>query len=517
MKILTSAEMREIDRKTIEEAGIPGAVLMENAGIRIARVIVDRFPRIADERVIIIAGKGNNGGDGLVVARHLRAFGAKPRVILLAAGDDLSGDAALNFRIAAKIGLELVEAPTLEAWKKVRPGLHRASIIVDAIFGTGLQRAAAGIFAAAIEDINRADGFKIAVDLPSGLSSDTPLLIGPAVKADLTVALAAPKISHVLPPSEEYVGELEVAGIGIPEALFDDPSLKLSFVQRADAAPFLKKRKRDTHKGTYGHVLILAGSRGKTGAAVLAGRAALRMGAGLVTLGTPAGCLPAIGRSTPEIMVEPLAETAEGTLSEGASGRVLDLARGKEAILIGPGLSTHPSTARLAAKILPKIKVPVVIDADGLNIIAGDCGLLERLKAPAVLTPHPGEFARLTGLPTKDILERRLDVASEFAVTHGLCLVLKGYRTLTAAPDGRVLVNATGNPGMATGGSGDVLSGMIVSLVVQEKDLCGATAAAVYVHGLSGDIGASRLGERPLIAGDLLRFLPAAVRPFEEP
>jgi hydroxyethylthiazole kinase-like uncharacterized protein yjeF len=419
--------------------------------------------------------------------------------------------------VAERIGLRIEKAPTIEAWKKRRPALGRAAIIVDAIFGTGLQKAAGGLFAAAIEDINAAKGFKIAVDLPSGLSSDTPNLIGPAVRADLTVALAAPKISHVLPPAEEYVGELVVAGIGIPEALLTDPALKRSFVERDDVAPFLKKRRRDTHKGTYGHLLVLSGSRGKTGAAVLAGRAGLRMGAGLVTLGTPAGCLPAVARTTPELMVEPLAETPEGTLAEEGAARVLELARGKDAVLIGPGISVHASTARLLAKVLPRLKMPVVIDADGLNIIAADPSLLDGRQGPAVLTPHPGEFSRLTGLPTKEILERRLDLASDFAVRRDVVLVLKGYRTLTACPDGRVFVNPTGNPGMATGGSGDVLGGMIASLLVQEKDVSGATAAAVYLHGLSGDIGASRLGERALIAGDLIRCLPAAIRSFEGP
>ena len=355
--------MREIDRKTIEEAGIPGAVLMENAGIRITRSIVERFPAIAEERIVIVAGKGNNGGDGLVVARHLRALGAKPRVILLAAGAELRGDAALNLGIAYKTGVDIVEAPTGEAWKKARKALDRASIIVDAIFGTGLLKAAGGVYGAAIEDINRAEGYTVAVDIPSGLSSDTPLLIGPAVKADLTVALAAPKVSHVLPPAEEHIGELEVAGIGIPEALFDDPSLKLSFVRRADVAPFLKKRKRDTHKGTYGHVLILSGSRGKTGAAVLAGRAALRMGAGLVTVGTPASCLPAIARPTPELMVEPLSETDEGTLSEAAAERILELVRGKDAVLIGPVLVGPALPIQLDIALMSSAVAFVFVDA----------------------------------------------------------------------------------------------------------------------------------------------------------
>jgi hydroxyethylthiazole kinase-like uncharacterized protein yjeF len=516
MKVLTSAEMREIDRKTIEDVGIPGPVLMENAGIRVTRAILERFPEAASERIVIIAGKGNNGGDGLVVARHLSGWGAMPKVILLGSKAELRGDAALNFGIAERMGLDIAESPTSEAWKKLCPVLFRASVVVDAIFGTGLQKPAGGLYAEAIEDINRAAGFKVAVDIPSGLSSDTSLLIGPAVKADLTIALAAPKIPHVLPPAEEYVGVLEVVEIGIPNAMFEDEGLKLSFMRHEDVRPCLKKRKKDTHKGTYGHLFILSGSRGKAGAAALAGRAALRMGAGLVTVGTPEGCLPAIARPTPELMIEPLPQTAEGTLAEEAGDRILELVKGKDAVLVGPGLSTHPSTTRLVLGLLPRLRVPIVIDADGLNIVAGNIEALGRLRAPAVLTPHPGEFSRLMGIPTRDILDRRLELAADFAATRGVVLVLKGYRTLTANPDRRVFINSTGNPGMASGGSGDVLSGIIAALVIQEKDLFEATAAAVYVHGLSGDIGASRLGERPLIAGDLIRYLPAAVRALEE-
>jgi ADP-dependent NAD(P)H-hydrate dehydratase / NAD(P)H-hydrate epimerase len=515
MKVLTAAEMREIDRTTIEDIGIPGPILMENAGIRIVGVMRRSLPALAGERIVIVAGKGNNGGDGFVVARHLLALGAKPRIILLAAKAEVRGDAALNLGMAAKLGLEVIEAPTIEAWRKARPALLKATVIVDAIFGTGLQKAAEGVQAAAIADVNRADGFTIAVDVPSGLSSDTPLLIGPAVRADLTVTLAAPKICHVLPPAEAYVGALAIEDIGIPARLLEDPGLKLSVLEREDVAPFLRKRGRDTHKGSFGHLFILSGSRGKSGAAVLAGRAALRSGAGLVTVGTPAACLPAIARPSPELMVEPLPDTPEGTLSERALGRILELISGKDAVLIGPGLSTHPETSRLILKLLPKIKVPVVLDADGLNIVAAGPEILRRMRAPAVLTPHPGEFARLAGLPVKEVLDRRLELAREFAAKYGTILVFKGYRTLIATPDGTARINPTGNPGMATGGSGDVLSGMIASLIVQEKDIAGAAAAAVYVHGLSGDIGAARLGERGLIAGDLIRHLPAALRPFE--
>lgn len=515
MKVLTSKEMREIDRKTIEEIGIPGPVLMENAGIRITGAILKRFPRITEENVVIVAGKGNNGGDGFVVARHLFNLGARPNVLLLASKQELKGDAALNLGIAEKIGVEIAEVTKIEEWKKRRIGLFHASVIVDAIFGTGLLKPAEGLYATAIEDINKAPGFKVAVDIPSGLSSDTHLLIGPAVKADLTVALAAPKIGHVLPPAEEYVGELVISDISIPPFLFEDESLKLEVIEKKDALPYIQKRKRDSHKGTYGHLFVLAGSLGKTGAAVMAAKAALRMGAGLVTVGTPQSCLPVIARSMMELMTEALPETPQKTISEAALPMVLDLLKGKDAVLIGPGISAHPSTAKLVVSLMPKIKVPAVIDADGLNILAENPDALKSFSCPAVLTPHPGEFARLIRRSNKDVLDNRLALAAEFADKYKVFLVLKGYRTLVATPLGKIFINPTGNPGMATGGSGDVLSGMIASLIIQEKNILGATVAAVYLHGLSGDIGAKKIGERPLIAGDLIKYLPQALKEME--
>lgn len=515
MKILTSREMREIDRFTIEELGVPGPVLMENAGLRIADEIVRRFPPIGEESVVIVAGKGNNGGDGLVVARRLADRGARPLVLLLAAKKDLRGDAALNLAVAEKVGLEIVEIGDAAAWKKQRTRLHHASIIVDAIFGTGLEKPAEGLPAAAIEDINAATGFTVAVDVPSGLSSDTYRIIGPAVRADLTVALGAPKIPHLFPPAEDYVGELVVADIGIPPFLFEDAQLKLELIEFADVVCRFKLRARDGHKGTYGHVFILAGSYGKTGAAVLSGKAALRAGAGLVTVGTPLSCLPVVARSMAELMTEPLPETEAKTAAFEALPRLRELLPGKDVFLLGPGLSTHSSTADLVRALIPEFPGPVVIDADGLNILASDLSGLKTMSQPAVLTPHPGEFARLTGLTSAEVQADRLGLASRFAVEHRVFLVLKGYRTLIATPDGRLCVNPTGNPGMATGGSGDVLSGLIAAFIAQEKDVLGAVLAAVYLHGRSGDIAAGKLGERALIAGDLIRYLPVALKEME--
>jgi NAD(P)H-hydrate epimerase len=512
MKILTAREMKEIDRTAIEDIGIPGVVLMENAGLRIVRALKGRVPKPEDESVVIVAGKGNNGGDGFVVARHLFNSGVRPEVLLLTAKEEVRGDAAVNLAVVLKLGIPMTEIRTPAEWKKARVKVSRATVIVDALFGTGLIKPLDGLFALAVGDINASAAFKVAVDIPSGLSSDTFELIGPCVKADLTVALAAPKIAHIFAPAAGCVGELVVAPIGIPPFLFESSELKIELVEGKAVLPFFTKRQKDTHKGSYGHVLVVAGSVGKTGAAALAAKAALRMGAGLVTVATAESALPVVARSMAELMTEPLAETAEKTIAKEALPRALVLLKGKNAVLLGPGLSTHPSTAEFVLGLLLKIKIPCVIDADGLNIVAADPDLLRRLSAPAVLTPHPGEFARLAGRTAAEVLKYRLELVPEFAAKYGVTVALKGYRTLVASPDGRVFVNPTGNPGMATGGTGDVLGGLIASQIVQEKDFLGAVLSAVFAHGLAGDIAAEALGERSVAASDLIRYLPPALK-----
>ncbi len=512
MKVLTSKQMKEIDRVAIEEMGILGPTLMENAGFQIFQNIQKRFRELNKEKIVIVAGKGNNGGDGFVVARHLFNHGADPVVLLLASKNEVRGDAALNLKIADEIGIKIHEVCSPKDLNLQKGKIFLATVLVDAIFGTGLTQPAKGLYVKVIELINKSKAYTIAVDIPSGLSSDTFRIIGPCVKADLTVTLAAPKISHVFPPAEEYVGELVVADISIPSFLFDKEDLKLEFVERKTVLPYFKKRQRDAHKGTYGHLFILSGSLGKTGAAVMAGKAALKMGAGLVTVGTPESCLPIVARSMDELMTEPLPETHEKTLSSEALDKALSLLDGKDALLIGPGISTHPSTAEFVLSLIPKIKTPVVIDADALNILASKPEIIKSLRKPAVLTPHPGEFARLLNLSTREVLEKKLELVPQFAAEYGVYLVLKSYRTLTAAPDGKVYINSTGNPGMATAGSGDVLSGMMASMIIQEKNLLEAVLAAVYIHGLSGDLGVEKLGEKPLLAGDIIRYLPKSIK-----
>ena len=511
MKILTSREMRDIDRRAIEGIGIPGVVLMENAGLRIVRALKGKFPDPRAERIVVVAGKGNNGGDGLVVARHLANAGARPEVLLVAGREEVGGDAAVNLTVALMSGIPVAEIRDAADWKRRRGKVLGATVVVDALFGTGLAKPLDGLHAAVVADINRSAAFKLSVDIPSGLSADSFEVIGPCVEADLTVTLAAPKIAHIFPPAADRVGELVVAPIGIPPALFDGPELRLELVEEEAVRPFFRRRRKDTHKGTYGHVLVVAGSLGKSGAAVLAGRAALRAGAGLVTVATAAPVLPSVARGMAELMTEPLAATAAGTVDAAALSRAVALLKGKNAVLVGPGLSTDASTAEFVLGLLPKIKAPCVIDADGLNIVAGKPEVLGRLAAPAVLTPHPGEFARLAGRTTEEVLRHRLELVPEFAADHGVTVVLKGHRTLVAAPDGRVFVNPTGNPGLASGGTGDVLAGIVAAGLAQEKDALGAVVAAVYVHGLAGDVAAERLGEKALVAGDVIRFLPPAM------
>jgi NAD(P)H-hydrate epimerase len=324
--------------------------------------------------------------------------------------------------------------------------------------------------------------------------------------------MAAPKIAHVFPPAETFIGDLVVADISSPPFLFDDDTLRLTMIEEDMVMPYFHQRDKNSHKGTYGHLFILSGSLGKTGAASMSGKAALKMGAGLVTVGTPKSCVPIVARSMDELMTEPLPETSEWTLAEDGLEKILSLLENMDAVMIGPGLSTQKSTAKLVKKLLPRLEIPMVLDADALNIIAEDMALIKNLKAPAILTPHPGEFARLIHTGTKEVLENKIKLVSEFAQEYGVHIVLKGYRTLISDPSGHMFINPTGNPGMATGGSGDVLSGMLGAMIVQEDNLCDAVKAGVYVHGLSGDIAAERLGEKALLAGDIISFLPEAVK-----
>jgi NAD(P)H-hydrate epimerase len=512
--------MQRIDQLTTERYGVPSLTLMENAGRGVAEFLAERFAPLEQQRIVILCGRGNNGGDGLVVARLLRDKGLKPRVLLFADPRKVQGDAAVSLERLGISGMpEVVESP--EAWQCIKPSLEGTMLVVDALLGTGLTKPLGGLLLRVVREVNTelATAQVVAVDLPSGISADTGELIGEHVRADFSVTFTAPKIAHVFPPACERVGEWVVRQIGTPpEALERDSELFLNLACREDFAWLAQPRKPDANKGSFGHVLILAGSVGKTGAAALAAMAALRAGAGLVTVATAASALPIVASLGMEYMTEPLPQTEAGTISLRAleHGRLDKLLEGKSVLAIGPGIGSVPETAELVCTLVNRRRVPVVLDADGLNAFAGrmDAFRSGGDLADAVLTPHPGEMSRLAGLGTAEIQAHRVENAREFAQKHQVNLVLKGFRTLTAAPDGKVWVNPTGNPGMASGGTGDVLTGMIAGLVAQYRDrpISEVAAAAVYLHGLAGDIVAKEMGHASLIAGDLIGALPQAYR-----
>ena len=523
MKILTGAEMREIDRLTIEELGLPGLILMENAGVGFVRALQKRFPKLKDERITILCGKGNNGGDGFVVGRQLWMRGWTPRVVLLDDPGALRGEARINYDILTKTGLEPLVVKDLKAWQAIQGDLLSSTLLVDAILGTGLTSPLEGFYLDVVSDLNSSFSQVpiVAVDMPSGLPSDTGDYVGEAVRARFTVTFTAPKVSQVFAPNCFYcgagLGDLVVVPIGTPPELVErQPNLFLNLVEERDLAPLAAPRLPSSHKGDFGHVLVVAGGRGKTGAAALAGQAALRAGAGLVTVATAESALPTVAASMPELMTEPLPETDTGCISARAFeyDRFRKLAENKDVLALGPGLSQHPDTVEFVRHVVREFRQPMVLDADALNAFTGAPELLDGHDRKLVVTPHPGEMARLVGRSTADVQARRVETARALARAHSIYVVLKGYRTLVAEPGGRVYVNPTGNPGMATAGVGDVLTGLIAGFMGQfaDRPLEAVLAAAVYLHGLAGDLAAAELGEISLAAGDLLRAFPRALQ-----
>ncbi|MFY9571501.1 MAG: NAD(P)H-hydrate dehydratase [Blastocatellia bacterium] len=524
MKILSAAEIREADRLTTQRFGVPSLVLMENAATRTVEATEKKFGAVAGKRALVVCGRGNNGGDGAAIARLIHSKGASVDVLLLGHVADTKGDARTNFESAVDIAgrsgsnFRLVEIETTEQfWAEATASTHE--LYFDAIFGTGLTRPASGLFEEAIHFLNdhTGDSPVIAVDVPSGLGSGAHELIGPAVRADLTVTFTAPKIGNVLAPAADLCGELIIAQIGSPGELINSSGSKLNLVERSDVERWLAASRRSPHanKGDAGKVLIVAGSRGKTGAACLAGEAALRAGCGLLTIATAESSLPIVAsRVISECMTEPLPETNSGMVAREAADRVLELAAERDVVGIGPGLGSSDKSTRAFMRVVTvKRQRPMVIDADGLNSLAPWADNLRgTAELPMILTPHPGEMSRLVSRPIGEILKDPITVAGSFAIERSVILVLKGSPTIIAAPNGQVFVNSTGNAGMATGGTGDVLTGMIASFIAQKQDNpLGATIAAVYMHGFAGDIAASRVGTRAMVASDITAYLGQAL------
>lgn len=508
--IASTAQMRECDRITIEELGLPGLVLMENASRSVAFEILEWFGDDPSARIVwIVCGKGNNGGDGFAVARHLKNAGITVYVTLLGDSEGLKGDAKFNCELFRQLGGEIFE---ISGKKGVEPPPNSPDLIVDALLGTGFTGSVRGKYAAAIEMINDMVARIVAVDIPSGVEGDSGSVNGPAIEADVTVTFGLLKQGLVLPPGRELAGDVIVADIGIPPETVNQQSIRQLMVDESDVRRHLPHRKITAHKGDAGHVYLLAGAPGLTGAAAMSAKAAMRTGAGLVVVGVPCSLNPVLETKLDEAMTQPLPETGTGCLSSEAVNSAVMRIKWAHAVAIGPGLGQDPDTLILLENLLPEITQPLVLDADGLNHIANKPALLESLPEGTILTPHPGELARLTGLTTGSILSNRIETAREWAAEWRVVLVLKGSPTVTASPDGTVYINSTGNPGMATGGSGDVLTGIIASLAAQGIDSTTAAWMGVYLHGVAGDIAKEDRGVHGMVAGDIIDSLPGVIK-----
>jgi NAD(P)H-hydrate epimerase len=507
MKIVSAAEMREIDRISTEKFGVPSLTLMENAGKAVADHVLTHYATARN--ITVICGKGNNGGDGFVAARHLHRRGKHVHVLLLANPTDLRGDAAAMFK---ELSVMAVSAATEDELKSdsIR-ALFEADLFLDAILGTGFKPPVGGVYAAAIQQMNAAKGRVVAVDIPSGADADsTNQQQGIIARADSVVTFTAPRPAHLF--SSLTKGQTCVAHIGSPdEAILS--SLQVNVIAPHDFAAMVAPRVAESNKGNYGHVLVIGGSLGKAGAAAMAGISALRAGAGLSTIATSKSALPAVAGFYPELMTEPLPETEAGTIATSAGLKIEELSKSMTVLAIGPGISRDPHTATLVRSVVSHQKTPMVVDADGLNAFEGRTNELNGKDRTLVITPHPGEMARLAACSTADVQKDRLGVARRFARDHDLVVVLKGHRTLVVQPDGEAWVNTTGNPGMSTGGTGDILTGMVAGMLAQNpKNPMTAVCAAVYLHGLAGDVMREKVGEHSLIATDLLEGLPEAFR-----
>lgn len=523
MKALTAAEMREVDRLTTERCGIPSMQLMENAGTQFFDFLRACYDDIAVSRAAILCGKGNNGGDGFVVARLLQEKGLNPQVYVFAELKTVRGDAAENLERLKKSGARIQEVTDVRQWDTARGEMVKSRVIIDALLGTGLKGKVEGFLASVIENVNkisrdatslRPEGV-VAVDTPSGLPSDGEPFEGPVIRAHATVTFTAPKIGQLLSRDSACCGKLEVRDIGSPRELIEELGKeKVYWIEPWEFRELPLVRQGDSHKGKFGHVLVIAGSLGKSGAAILASRGALRAGAGLVTAGTPDVVLPVVASAQAELMTEPLASTKLGTIAaaNGKANRLRALMQGKTLLAIGPGIGTHKETQRFVTSLVRQTDLPVILDADGLNAFAGRARELAKRKSGFLaVTPHPGEMARLLGVSNATVQADRLTIARKAAVAWKAHVILKGFHTILATPNGRAFVNTTGNPGMAKGGSGDVLTGILAGTVSQlgVQHWERALALGVYLHGRAADESIAQRAEEGILAGEIADTLPA--------
>ncbi len=512
MRVVTGSEMQAMDRNTIETFGIPGRVLMENAGRGATRSFLERiYAGHPGRGVGVLAGRGNNGGDGFVMARLLAQRGIPVQVFLLSTVDRVQGDAAANLHLLPKLRVPVLEAPDSSAFNARQHAMRHLPLWIDAIFGTGLNADIQGFYHEVIAFLNSLQRPVFAVDIPSGLNADTGQACGIAVRATATATFGFPKIGHLVYPGIGYCGPVDVIDIGIPPSAAEAIPPRQALITGEHIRGVLPQRPADAHKGHTGHALVVAASTGKTGAAAMAAAAAARTGAGLVTLAVPRSLNPVLEALTVEVMTLPLPDDGQGALAETAFDEAARAWEGKRCVALGPGMGTAPGTQALSHRILRACPLPLVIDADGLNHLAGHLYLLSERPAATVLTPHPGEMARLLGCSTADIQKDRLAAARNLARQHKVVVVLKGGRTVVASPDGRVWINPTGNAGMASGGMGDVLTGAITGWLAQGLSPVDAALTGVFLHGLAADLLAERT-PWGFLASEVMHALPRAMR-----
>jgi NAD(P)H-hydrate epimerase len=523
--LATSGLMQQFDRKAITNYGIPGIVLMENAGRAFVDILERHAGAVAGRRILVVCGKGNNGGDGFVIARHLANRNAQVCVALLCRKKDVGGDARTNLDIVRKMirskhsGISLVEVRSATMLGALADFVHEkgrgSSMIVDAIFGTGFSGDVKGLYRDTIEWINTLNCFVASVDIPSGVSSSDGIVANIAVKANLTVTMGLAKIGHYVGEGRDHAGIVEVADISIPHFLFDGGRGPTYRIREEDVRPLLPKRPLDAHKYSVGKVLVIAGSRNLTGAPIMTSAAAMKAGAGAVVLATPRSIHAALIKKMTEVMIAPLDETVEGTLSLAALDEIERRLRWADVVALGPGLSQNLETRQLVHRLVESIAAPLVLDADGLGMMAYDTSLLKKRTAETIITPHVGELRLLTKLDGQFIESHRVEVARTEAKRLNSILVLKGSPTVTGTPRGEAFLNSTGNPGMATAGSGDVLTGIIASFLAQGMLPEEAAYAGVFVHGRAGDVAARTFGQRGMMAMDILDCIPRALKEIE--